>query len=95
VRCAHQKYAGSTGREIPRPFLFNHSLTTLWSAINRLLKKSSTALITQIRKNDYTDISRSFNLCNLIFYLCNQRLLGFSTSHKELVSGNYKVESGK
>ncbi|MEF9475604.1 MAG: hypothetical protein L0958_02685, partial [Candidatus Mariimomonas ferrooxydans] len=42
---------------------------------DRLLKKSSTALIAQIRKNDYADISRSFNRCNLIFYLCNQRLL--------------------
>jgi len=30
--------------------------------INRLLKKASTALITQIRKNDYTDISMGFNL---------------------------------
>lgn len=28
----------------------------------RLLKKASTALITQIRKNDYTDISMGFNL---------------------------------
>jgi len=26
------------------------------------LKKASTALITQIRKNDYTDISMGFNL---------------------------------
>ena len=30
--------------------------------VNRLLKKTSTALITQIRKNDYTDISMGFNL---------------------------------
>jgi len=30
--------------------------------INRLLKEASTALITQIRKNDYTDISMGFNL---------------------------------
>ena len=29
---------------------------------SRLLKKASTALITQIRKNDYTDISMGFNL---------------------------------
>ena len=28
---------------------------------NRLLKKTPTALITQIIKDDYTDISRSFN----------------------------------
>ena len=32
------------------------------TAFNRLLKKASTALITQIRKNDYTDISMGFNL---------------------------------
>jgi len=30
--------------------------------LDRLLKKSSTALITQTMKNDYTDISMSFNL---------------------------------
>jgi len=32
------------------------------NGITRLLKKASTALITQIRKNDYTDISMGFNL---------------------------------
>jgi len=41
--------------------LFQQKSQTLLS-FNRLLKKSSTALITQIIKNDYTDISRSFNL---------------------------------
>ena len=37
-------------------------------------------MITQI----FTDISRSFNLRNLIFYLSNQRLLSFSTSSRKL-----------
>ncbi len=32
------------------------------TATLRLLKKASTALITQIRKNDYSDISMGFNL---------------------------------
>jgi len=57
----------------------NYFLIILVKQVNRLLKKSLTALIAQIIKDDYTDISRSFNLCNLIFYLCNQRLLSFST----------------
>ena len=30
------------------------------SRVSRLLKKSSPALITQIRENDYTDIYRNF-----------------------------------
>jgi len=57
----------------------NYFLIILVKQVNRLLKKSLTALIAQIIKDDYTDISRSFNLCNLIFSLCNQRLLSFST----------------
>jgi len=44
----------------------------------RPLKKPSTLLITQIYNNDYTDTPTGYNLCNLFYNRCNQRLLGFS-----------------
>jgi len=46
------------------------------------LTKSSTGLITQILRDDYTDKPielAKLNLCNLYFNLRNQRLLSLST----------------
>ena len=55
--------AESRHQEVPEPstvLLLGSGLVGLWASrrflFSRLLKKSSTALITQIRKNDYTDI---------------------------------------
>jgi len=44
----------------------------------RPLKNLQRPLITQIFKNDYTDLVRIIYLCNLDFYLWNQRFLTFS-----------------
>lgn len=46
------------------------------------LKKTLTVLITQILRDDYTDLPSVFNLCNLVFNLLIRDYWGFSIISK-------------